>query len=127
VKPLLNNLKRNKMNYIARGCMYCEGICNKECLPKKETLEIAAENIYPHHKGLTTTASNRIMLRRCAWIKGAKWQQEQMYSEEDLISFAHFYFREEFNSTMQNSNKSTDEILQEWFNQFKKTKQDETT
>lgn len=107
------------MNYIARGCMYCEGICNKECLPKKETLEIAAEKIYPHHKGLTTTASNRIMLRRCAWIKGAEWMQERMYSEEDLISFAHFYFREEFNSTMQNSNKSTDEILQEWFNQFK--------
>jgi hypothetical protein len=127
VKPLLNNLKRNKMNYIARGCMYCEGICNKECLPKKETLEEAAEKIYPHHKGLTTTASNRIMFRRCAWIKGVKWMQERMYSEEDLISFAHFYFREEFNSTMQNSNKSTDEILQEWFNQFKKTKQDETT
>lgn len=25
------------MNYIARGCMYCEGTCNKECLPKQET------------------------------------------------------------------------------------------
>ena len=64
--------------------MYCEGICNKECLPKKETLEIAAEKIYPHHKGLTTTASNRIMLRRCAWIKGAEWVQERMYSEEEV-------------------------------------------
>ena len=53
------------------------------------------------------------------FIKGAKWQQERMYSEEDLISFAHFYFKEEFNSTMQTS-KSTDEILQEWFEQFKK-------
>jgi hypothetical protein len=50
---------------------------------------------------------------------GAKWQAEKMYSEEDLISFAHFYFKEEFNSTMQTS-KSTDEILQEWFTQFKK-------
>ena len=45
-------------------------------------------------------------------------KQERMYSEEDLISFAHFYFQEEFNSTMQTS-KSTDEILQEW-KQFKK-------
>jgi hypothetical protein len=87
---------------------------------KQKTVEEAVEKIYPHHKGLTTTASNRIMLRRCAWIKGAKWMQERMYSEEDLISFAHFYFREEFNSTMQNSNKSTDEILQDWFDQFKK-------
>jgi hypothetical protein len=53
------------------------------------------------------------------WIAGAKWQQERSYSEEDLISFAHFYFKEEFNSTMQTS-KSTDEILQDWFEQFKK-------
>ena len=50
---------------------------------------------------------------------GIAWQEERMYSEEDLISFAHFYFKEEFNSTMQTS-KSTDEILQEWFEQFKK-------
>jgi hypothetical protein len=56
------------------------------------------------------------------FIEGAKWMKERMYSEEDMISFADFYFREEFNSTMQNSNKSTDEILQEWVNQFKKTK-----
>ncbi len=25
------------MNYIARGCMYCEDTCNKECLSKQET------------------------------------------------------------------------------------------
>jgi hypothetical protein len=52
-------------------------------------------------------------------IKGAKWQQERMYTEEDMISFAHFYFQEEFNSTMQTS-KSTDEIFNIWFEQFKK-------
>lgn len=51
----------------------------------KETLEEAAEKIYPHHKGLTTTASNRIMLRRCAWIKGAKYQAERMYSEDAML------------------------------------------
>jgi hypothetical protein len=50
---------------------------------------------------------------------GAKWQAERMYSEEDLISFAHFYFEEEFNSTMQ-TYKSTDEIFKEWFEKFKK-------
>jgi hypothetical protein len=107
------------MNYIARGCMYCEGICNKECLPKQETVEEAAEKLW-----LDSTSQ---LTSKNSFIQGAKWQQQQMYSEEDLISFAHFYFQEEFNSTMQNSNKSTDEILQEWFNQFKKTKQDETT
>jgi hypothetical protein len=49
---------------------------------------------------------------------GAKWQQERMYSEKDLIDFAHFYFTEEFNSSMQTS-KSTKDIFNEWFEQFK--------
>jgi cytochrome c553 len=49
---------------------------------------------------------------------GAKWQDKRMYSEEDLISFAHFYFAEEFNSTMQTS-KSTKDIFTEWLKQFK--------
>lgn len=26
------------MNYSARGCMYCEGSCNKECLTKQEKM-----------------------------------------------------------------------------------------
>ena len=87
--------------------------------PKQETLEEVAERYASQfYKG-------KIVYH--GFIEGAEWMQDRMYSEEDLISFAHFYFQEEFNSTMQNSNKSTDEILQEWFNQFKKTKQDETT
>jgi hypothetical protein len=53
------------------------------------------------------------------FIDGAKWQQERMYSEEDMIDFAHFYFTEEFNSSMQTS-KSTKDIFNEWFEQFKK-------
>ena len=48
-----------------------------------------------------------------------KEQTERMYSEEDMISFAHFYFTEEFNSSMQTS-KSTKDIFNEWFEQFKK-------
>jgi hypothetical protein len=43
---------------------------------KKETVEEASERIFPHHKGLTITASNKIMLRRAAFIKGAKWKEE---------------------------------------------------
>ena len=46
-------------------------------------------------------------------------KQQNGYSEEDMISFAHFYFQEEFNSTMQTS-KSTDEIFNKWIEQFKK-------
>jgi len=81
--------------------------------PKQETLEEVAinrwaEGAWDNRDGFTD-----------GFVEGAKWQQERSYSEEDLISFAHFYFKEEFNSTMQTS-KSTDEILQEWFEQFKK-------
>ena len=82
--------------------------------PKQETLEEFISEVTKNFKDEMSIkfTSGGIKL-------GAKWQQERMYSEEDLISFAHFYFQEEFNSTMQTS-KSTDEILQEWFEQFKK-------
>ena len=85
----------------------------------KETLEETAEKYYNNNifcDGITEFEHDIAI--RC-YIAGAKLQAERMYSEEDLISFAHFYFKEEFNSTMQTS-KSTDEILQEWFEQFKK-------
>ena len=58
------------MNYSARGCMYCEGVCNKECLPKKETLEEAA--VFKSHHSEED------------FIRGGRWQQERMYSEEDM-------------------------------------------
>jgi len=78
--------------------------------PKQETLEEVAKRIYGSEPSKD--------IEYYAFIAGAKWQAERMYSEEDMIEFAHFYFKEEFNSTMQTS-KSTDEILQEW-KQFKK-------
>jgi len=91
----LNNLKRNNM--------------------KQETLEETVDKVAERKYGSTIYDLEMVD----AFIEGAKWQAEKMYSEEDLISFAHFYFKEEFNSTMQTS-KSTDEILQDWFEQFKK-------
>jgi hypothetical protein len=83
----------------------------------KETLEEAAARHF--NKEDLVEGVNIQYVLQCAFIEGSKWQSERMYSQEDLISFAHFYFKEEFNSTMQTS-KSTDEILQEWCNQFKK-------
>jgi hypothetical protein len=50
---------------------------------KTETIEQAAERIFPHHKGLTILASNKIMLRRSAFIKGAKWQEERSKNIEN--------------------------------------------
>jgi hypothetical protein len=93
---------------------------------KQETLEEAAERTYREYptNPIAKTEWNynkdiNCFRKRKAFINGAKWQQERMYSEEDLIDFAHFYFTEEFNSSMQTS-KSTKDIFNEWFEQFKK-------
>jgi hypothetical protein len=50
--------------------------------PKKETLDEAALKVYPDYScnSFDTLASHN----RRVWIKGAKWQAERMYSEEDL-------------------------------------------
>jgi hypothetical protein len=88
----------------------------------KETIEEAAKSNYDKKTARlpvpTSHWINSEFLQVQNFIEGAKWMKEQMYSEEDLISFAHFYFQEEFNSTMQTS-KSTGEILQEWFKKYK--------
>ena len=69
----LNNLKRNKM--------------------KQETLEEAAERLYP----INSTGGSMEMLSRYqlnnnlkqeGFIKGANYQAERMYSEEDMKDYA---------------------------------------
>jgi hypothetical protein len=48
------------------------------------------------------------------FIKGyTKSQETHPFSEDDMIEFAEFYFREEFNSTMQDC-KSSKELFQLW-------------
>jgi hypothetical protein len=85
---------------------------------KQETLEEAAQNKFGLVDPILGKSDYRMGYER-GLIEGAKWQAARMYSEEDLISFAHFYFKEEFNSSMQTS-KSTKDIFTEWFEQFKK-------
>ena len=79
----------------------------------KQELEEAAEKFSKSYAG------DEIAPVYEGFIEGTKYQAERMYSEEDLISFAHFYFKEEFNSSMQTS-KSTKDIFTEWFEQNKK-------
>jgi hypothetical protein len=87
--------------------------------PLQETLEEVAKRLYEYQSQNPPYTIITPKAKIEGFIAGAKWQAERSYSEEDLISFAHFYFKEEFNSTMQTS-KSTDEIFKEWFEQFKK-------
>ena len=61
-----------------------------------------------------------------AFIEGAEWMQERMYSEEDLRTA----FIAGGNSQIEEDDDygtEYDAYMEDWFNQFKKTKQDETT
>jgi hypothetical protein len=52
--------------------------------PKQETLEEASENNYPEGDIWT---EEQAVIRRLAFMKGAKWQQQQdkkLYSEEEV-------------------------------------------
>jgi hypothetical protein len=53
---------------------------------KQETLEEVAENYAEKWNDL----ENQFKLSSC-FMAGAKWQQERMYSEEDMIRFASLY------------------------------------
>ncbi len=55
---------------------YCGHTITCDCEPKQETLEEA------NWKVLGT--------KNDTFYNGAKWQQERMYSEEDMIDFAEF-------------------------------------
>ena len=78
----------------------------------KETLEEAAERLY----------SDKLypmygLIRRDAFINGAKWQQERSYSEEDMKSFGDWC-----RNGLLNTEYSVDRLnehLEQW-KQFKK-------
>ena len=74
--------------------------------PKQESLEEAAQRLYP---GVDRQVD------RMLFINGAKWQQETMYSEEEvdkLISIIEWYDNE--------SDVRPDVEIFMWFEQFKK-------
>jgi hypothetical protein len=79
---------------------------------KQETLEEAAEHNYP---GGDVWTEEQAVIRRLAFKNGAKWQQERMYSEEEvynlLLKLPNFI-------NMSDTQKR--EEKREWFEQFKK-------
>jgi hypothetical protein len=75
---------------------------------KQETPEEAAERLFPTTiDSFTDNGFDLSERERLIFIKGAKWQQERMYSEEDLQEA--FYSR---------NNNWID--FEQWFEQFKK-------
>ena len=71
--------------------------------PKQETLEEAAERLY--------TGIDR-QVDRMLFIKGAKWQQKRMYSEEDMKQFG-LYLGDNLKKL---KGKSIDEIFEQFKN-----------
>ena len=102
--------------------------------PKQETLEEAAEKEFPLldtkwcRTGAAEEENLQLLGHRKSFIKGAVWQQERMYSEEDLFNFAIFCSN---NHSLDDSDKDNicwqpifkDNIkltMKEMFEQFKK-------
>jgi hypothetical protein len=79
--------------------------------PNHETLEEAAERLFPFTKD---DSENRIItIKRLFWIEGAKWQQERMYSEEDV-----YHILCEHTEYFLGGGERMS--LTQWFEQFKK-------
>jgi hypothetical protein len=72
----------------------------------KETLEEVAERLYPTDYGIKSKDIINI-IKQDTFINGAKWQQEQMYSKEEVIDIL-----------MSMPVDSHTNII-EWFQQFK--------
>ena len=84
---------------------------------KKETLEEAAENYGWRIK--KNTFSDAVKANELAesaqqdFIKGAEWQAERMYSEEEVLEIV-----QTFNDVCERPNKPHQ--IKNWFEQFKK-------
>ena len=87
----------------------CSVVCG-ECQvfePKQETLEEAAREYYKRGQlGFEKAADTEM-----AFLRGAKWQQERMYSEKEVLSILY-----KFTEDLLSGQKIT---LEEWFEQFK--------
>jgi hypothetical protein len=79
-----------------------------------ETLEEAAMNNYPAE----LWGNDESLIRRWAFMKGAKWQQERMYSEEDMKLAFDAGHKKGF-SGYPNTENWKELPFNEWFKQFK--------
>ena len=103
-------------------CKYCSAETTQsdnECYakPKHETLEEIAKNYGWRVK--RNTFSDAVKANELAdsakqdFIEGAKWQQERMYSEEEVLEIV-----QTFNDVCERPNKPHQ--IKNWFEQFKK-------
>jgi hypothetical protein len=79
------------------------------------TIEEAAEKEYPK-KGEDSTYCDLGLIQQDAFINGAKWQSERMYSEEEVIEL----LNKREDCINQTSSILDYTSIKEWFKQFKK-------
>ena len=87
--------------------------------PKQETIEEAAERLFPFTKD---DLENMIVtIKILFWIDGAKWQAERSFSEEQVIELLE-YVRTNFYDTGKHWHQEPDKDFtsKELFEQFKK-------
>ena len=90
---------------------------NCTCFTPQETLEEAAQKRFP-----ILSILERIGLNSAAnmgFIEGAKWQQERMYSDEDVLKFTQTIISQYKSG---NTNIENIDLLTETLDKFKKSR-----
>ena len=77
--------------------------------PKQETLEEAAKKYATNHGMMAYISAEK----EESFIEGAKWQEERMYSEEEVFKILYKSHNAESTSIIANT-------LKKWFEKFKK-------
>ena len=84
---------------------------------KKETIEEAAERLYPNDGYCDEIYSDIGEFNREKWIEGAKWNQERSYSQEEVNEI----IAESWNSCEDNEgNETFTQARERILKQFKK-------
>lgn len=78
---------------------------------KQETLEEAGV-------AYAKTVNENHTSHMLGFYNGAKWQQEKMYSEDEVLDFAEW--RDKYIDGLFINKHTTKELLQIWFEKFKK-------
>ena len=92
--------------------------CNKslqDCTCMEDTIDMKQESI--EEAALTLFPGDWSLTERELFKQGAEWQQERMYSEEEVLQML-FKFTNQFD--LQKNIEITAEMQKEWFEQFKK-------
>jgi len=90
----------------------------KSLNPDKEALQEAAEKEYPE-EGEDSTYCDLGLIQQNAFIAGANWQAERMYSEEEVLKQLNI-LQNMKSSLLDTYTDNEDNITIKWFEQFKK-------